>query len=228
MKKIILYLIILVFAQFGCSESNKQLPKILIIGDSISGGYFPYVKKSLAGKAKVFQPMYNDLSGKTKSCCGGTSQGVKEIDLFLYNKKWDVIHFNFGLHDIKHVDPVTGKNSKNLSHPRQASPSEYRRNLIEIVEKLKQTGAKLIFATTTPYPDKLGRQMRSPGMPIIYNQVALKIMDKNKIKINDLYNSVLPRMDDLQRPNNVHFKEKGSEFLAKQVVKSIMDIIYNN
>ena len=132
------------------------------------------------------------------------------------------------MHDIKHIDPITGKNSKNLSHPRQASPSEYRRNLIEIVEKLKQTGAKLIFATTTPYPDKLGRQMRSPGMPIIYNQVALKIMDKNKIKINDLYNSVLPRMDDLQRPNNVHFKEKGSEFLAKQVVKSIMDIIYNN
>ena len=70
--------------------------------------------------------------------------------------------------------------------------------------------------------------MRSPGMPKIYNQVALKIMDKNEIKINDLYNSVLPRMDDLQRPNNVHFKEKGSEFLAKQVVKSIMDIIYSN
>ena len=60
--------------------------------------------------------------------------------------------------------PIQEKIVKNLSHPHQASPKQYEKNLIEIVEKLKQTGAKLIFATTTPYPDKLGKQMRSPGM----------------------------------------------------------------
>ena len=87
-----------------------------------------------------------------------------------------------------------------------------KRNLIEIIKKLKRTGAKLIFATTTPYPDKLGKQMRSPGMPKIYNQVALKIMNNNQIKVNDLYSSVLPKISDLQIPNNVHFKEKGANF----------------
>ena len=65
--------------------------------------------------------------------------------------------------------------------------------------------------------------MRSPGMPKIYNQVALRIMNKYQIKINDLYNLVLPRLSELQKPNNVHFKEKGSEFLANQVVKSIIE-----
>ena len=65
--------------------------------------------------------------------------------------------------------------------------------------------------------------MRSPGMPKIYNQVALKIMNNNQIKVNDLYSSVLPKISDLQIPNNVHFKEKGSEFLANLVVKSIME-----
>jgi acyl-CoA thioesterase-1 len=147
------------------------------------------------------------------------------MDSFLSNKKWDIIHFNFGLHDIKHIDPVTGKNSKNLSHPHQASPEEYERNLINIVKKLKLTGAKLIFATTTPYPDKLGKQMRSPGMPKIYNQVALKIMKRNEIEINDLYSLVLPRINQLQRPNNVHFNAKGSKFLAEQVIKSVMKSI---
>jgi acyl-CoA thioesterase-1 len=206
----------------GCSESSTDVPKILIIGDSISSGYFPLVQKNLIGKAKVYQPTYSEKNGKIKACCGGTSQGVKEIEIFLSDTKWDIIHFNFGLHDIKHIDPVTGKNSKNLNHPQQASPAEYERNLIEIVKKLKRTGAKLIFATTTPYPDKLGKQMRSPGMSKIYNKVALKIMDKNEIKINDLYSLVLPRINELQRPNNVHFNEKGNEFLAEQVIKSIV------
>ena len=222
MKK---YILAIAIVFLGCLESNIELPKILIIGDSISGGYFPFVKKNLIGKAKVFQPTYSDKNGKTKSCCGGTSQGVKEIGNFLSDIKWDIIHFNFGLHDIKHIDPVTRKNSKNLSHPHQASPEEYERNLIEIVKKLKRTGAKLIFATTTPYPDKLGKQMRSPGMPKIYNQIALRIMDENEIKINDLYSLVLPRINKLQRPNNVHFSEMGSEFLAEQVIKSIMESI---
>ena len=220
MKKCTLMFVIILLS---CSEPNQELPKILIIGDSISGGYFPFVEEILKGKAKVFQPNFIDENGKTKGCCGGTTQGIKEIDFFLHNKKWDIIHFNFGLHDLKHVDPVTGKNSKNLNHPHQASPDEYERNLILIIKKLKLTGAKLIFATTTPYPDKLGKQMRSPGMPKIYNQVAQKIMNKNQIKINDLYNLVLPRLSELQKPNNVHFKEKGSEFLAKQVVKSIIE-----
>jgi acyl-CoA thioesterase-1 len=222
MKKFILAIAIFLF---GCLEPKTELPKILIIGDSISGGYFPIVKKSLMGKAKVFQATYIDKNGKKKGCCGGTSQGVKEIDIFLSAKKWDIIHFNFGLHDIKHVDPVSGKNSKNLSHPHQASPKEYERNLVEIIKKLKRTGAKLIFATTTPYPDKLKRQMRSPGMPKIYNQVALKIMNKNQIKINDIYSLVLPKLNELQIPNNVHFNEKGSKFLAGLVIKSIMEFI---
>ena len=224
MKK---YFLVIAIILIGCFERNEELPKILIIGDSISGGYFPFVKKSLIGKAEVFQPTYIDKNGKTIGCCGGTSQGVKEIDIFISDQKWDIIHFNFGLHDIKHIDPVTGKNSKNLTHPHQASPEEYEKNLIEIIKKLKRTKAKLIFATTTPYPDKLGRQMRSPGMPKIYNKVALKIMNKNQIKINDLYSSVLPRLSEFQRPNNVHFKEKGSKFLADLVVKSIMESFNN-
>ena len=217
------YILVVALVLFYCSESNRELPKLLIIGDSISGGYFPFVQDSLIGKAKVFQPTYIDENGKTKGCCGGTTQGLKEIDFFLRNKKWDIIHFNFGLHDIKHIDPVTGKNSKNLSHPHQASPEEYERNLIEIIKKLQRTGAKLIFAMTTPYPDKLGKQMRSPGMPKIYNQVALKIMNNNQIIVNDLYSLVLPKIIELQIPNNVHFKENGSKFLADLVVKSIME-----
>ena len=103
-----------------CSE---ELPKVLIIGDSVAGGYFPYVEKQLAGKAKLFKPMVIDEKGDTTSC-EGTTMGVKQINEWIGDTDWDVIHFNFGLHDIKHIDPETGKNSKNLNHPHQASPAQ--------------------------------------------------------------------------------------------------------
>ncbi len=204
------------------TNSTNKLPKVLIIGDSISGDYLPYAKERLKGIAILTTPKVIDDNGKRTSC-EGTTMGVKKIDEWINDTKWDIIHFNFGLHDIKHIDPATGKNSKNLNYPQQANPEQYGKNLSIIVEKLKATNAKLIFATTTPYPDKLGNQMRSPGMSEVYNQVALEIMKKNSIEVNDLYSFVLPQMEELQRPNNVHFNEVGSKALGNQVAKAIIN-----
>ena len=68
-----------------------------------------------------------------------------------------------------------------------------------------------------------GGPLRDPGMPEKYNKVALKIMKKNQILVNDLHAYVLPRMEELQRPNNVHFTETGSRALAEQVAGMISD-----
>ena len=200
--------------------TNKKLPNVLIIGDSISIGYYPFVKEMMKEKALVTRPFKEDGSPEN---CQGTTNGVKNIDRWLGDAKWDLIHFNFGLHDIKHVDPLTGKNSKDPEHPLQADLKQYKKNLEVIVENLTTTGAKLVFATTTPYPDEVGGPLRDPRMPEKYNKAALKIMKKNEIMINDLFAFVLPRMAELQRPNNVHFTEAGSRELAKQVAKIIND-----
>ena len=200
--------------------TNKKLPNVLIIGDSISIGYYPFVKEMMKEKALVTRPFKEDGSPEN---CQGTANGVKNIDKWIGDTKWDLIHFNFGLHDIKHVDPLTGKNSKDPEHPLQADLKQYKRNLEVIAENLTTTGAKLVFATTTPYPDEVGGPLRDPRMPEKYNKAALKIMKKNGIMINDLFAFVLPRMAELQRPNNVHFTEAGSRELAKQVAKIIND-----
>ena len=154
--------------------------------------------------------------------CAGTTNGIKKILEWIGGVQWDLIHFNFGLHDIKHVDPQTGKNSKRFNAPQQATPKQYEKNLNIIVKKLKKTKAKLVFATTTPYPNTKLKPARKPGMHKIYNTIALKIMKKEKVYINDLHAFVTPRMRELQRPNNVHFTEFGSRELAKEVVKSIL------
>ena len=87
-----------------------DLPNVLILGDSISIGYTPYVMEQLKGIANVYRPVFKNGNNEN---CQGTMNGLLHIDRWIGNKQWDIIHFNFGLHDLKHVDPITGKNSSN-------------------------------------------------------------------------------------------------------------------
>ena len=219
-KFIVISLLGIIHHSFRILNKENKLPKILILGDSISIGYFPFVQKSLVGKADIRRPL---LPNGGFENCGGTSKALKRIYNWIGDTNWDLIHFNFGLHDIKHVNPVNGKNSNSFNDPHQASPEQYKDNLEKIVEILKKTNAKLIFATTTPYPKSKLKPARKPGMHKIYNQIALTVMKKYNVKINDLHSFVLPRMNELQRPNNVHFSEYGSKELAKVAVKSILE-----
>ena len=211
------------FPSIAFSRKNRT-PNVLILGDSISIGYYPFVKEALDCQVKLSRPMM--VNGGFQNCAGSTN-GVEKISDWIGEKQWDLIHFNFGLHDIKHVNPQTGKNSRSFDDPHQANPKQYEKNLNFILKKLKKTKAKLIFATTTPYPNTKLRPARKPGMHKIYNTVALKIMKKNKVFINDLHAFVSPRMTELQRPNDVHFTEFGSRELAKEVVKSILKNLKN-
>lgn len=219
LKNSLLLSSVLALPKITLSNIGKEIPDVLILGDSISIGYTPFVKEIISFRANVTRPVFED--GKPENC-EGTTKGVESIKRWLGDTKWDIIHFNFGLHDIKHVDPVTGKNSNNPEHPQQADLKQYKSNLKEIVEVLKSTEAKLIFATTTPYPDDVGGPLRKPGMPEKYNQVATKIMNKNKIEINNLYAFMKPRMEELQKPKNVHFTPEGSKALGEKVAERIM------
>ncbi|MGJ8642035.1 MAG: SGNH/GDSL hydrolase family protein [Luteolibacter sp.] len=200
-------------------EVDESLPNVLIIGDSISIGYTVAVRKDLEGKANVFRPMSKNGSKPENS--QGTTNSVKRIDAWLKGRKWDVIHFNMGLHDLKHWDPKTGKNSSKASDPYQADVKQYARNLEEIVGKLEKTDAKLIFATTTPVTPGTTNPLREPESPAKYNKAALKIMEEHDIQVNDLFALVEPDLDKLQLPKNVHFKKEGNDQMAKQVADVI-------
>ena len=215
------------FPNLFFSNSKNSIPNILLLGDSISIGYTPFVKGKLIGKANVYRPVFE--SGEMENC-QGTTNAINKLNRWLTktgpeNIHWDIIHFNFGLHDIKHVDPKTGENSNNPKDPQQADLKQYKKNLELIVQKLKTTGAQLIFATTTPYPDIVEGPVRKPGMPEKYNKVAVKIMNKYQIPVNDLYAFMLPRMDYLQIPENVHFTTDGYKALSDKVAERIIETI---
>jgi lysophospholipase L1-like esterase len=163
-------------------QDDPSLPRVLLIGDSISIGYTLDTRRLLAGKANVHRPLEN---------CAHTEKGLEKLDEWLGSKKWDVIHFNWGLHDLKYVD-----------------------------QKGNMVPPKLIWATTTPVPE--GGEGRVEGDAAKYNAIAEKIMRKHRVAINDLYGLVMPRLQELQKPRNVHFEEEGSKLMAERVAASIL------
>ena len=75
-------------------EEVKGLPNVLIIGDSISIGYTLPTRALLKEKVNLHRIPTNG---------GPTTKGLSEIEKWLGNKKWDLIHFNWGLHDLKYM-----------------------------------------------------------------------------------------------------------------------------
>jgi acyl-CoA thioesterase-1 len=202
-------------------EDVAGLPRVLIIGDSISIGYTLDTRKALAGKANVHRPSVN---------CGPTLSGLAALDNWLAtggaDKKWDVIHFNWGLHDLKYLGP-NGENLQDPNDPKshqQVPPEEYRKNLTELVERLQATGAKLIWRNTTPVPK--GAKGRVVGDSAKYNAIAAEIMEARGIPTHDLYALV---KNDLKpehlRKADVHYTNLGSKVLADDVARVILEAL---
>ena len=103
--------------------------------------------------------------------------------------------------------------------PRWISLKWSRANLENIVKRLKQTNATLIFATTTPVP--VGEKNRAPEDVALYNQAAIAVMRDNGVLIDDLYSVAVRSADRFQIPQDVHYLEAGSRILAEQVAASI-------
>ncbi len=177
------------------------LPRVLLIGESISIGYTLPVRRLLDGKANVHRIPTNG---------GPTTNGLKNLKAWLGDGQWDVIHFNWGLHDLKLID---GKH--------QVSLEDYEKNLKEIVSLLKATNAKLIWCSTTPVPEGDLNPPRRFGDVAHFNAAAKRIMDEHMIAIDDLFEFASPKLKEIQNKADVHFNSEGSAILAEQVAKSI-------
>ena len=170
-------------------KDDPALPRILLIGDSVSRAYTQTVRRELAGKAKVHRAPAN---------CGPTATGLEKIEIWLGDGKWDIIHFNFGIHD--RTTPI----------------EDYTDRLEQLINRFKRTGAALIWASTTPIPD-LPEKRFSAGSIVERNAAAAEVMDKHHIAIDDLFSAITPQLGELQNPRDVHFTGPGNEFLGQVV-----------
>lgn len=172
-------------------KDDPALPRVLLIGDSISRAYTLDVRKALAGKANVHRAPAN---------CGPTDTGLKCFDVWLGTGRWDVIHVNFGIHD------------------RRKTPEQYAANLEKVVERLKQTGARLVWARTTPFRDK---DSTVEDGSVALNATADAVMKKHGIPLNDLHAAILPSVATARGEDGTHFNADGVRILAARVVKCL-------
>ena len=207
---------------FANPDKVSNLPRVLILGDSISIGYTDPVRTGLKGRADVYRPPVN---------CQDSGVGVAQIKNWLGTNKWDVIHFNFGIWDTHLLDSAGNLLSSAKDGDTRAleggvrirhTPEQYKENLAKLVAILKGTGAKLIWASSTPIMYRTGS--RFEDLPAL-NRVAADLMKSEGVVIDDLYAFVLPHVSAWQSSDQCHFNELGNEQLGKQVAACIQRAI---
>ncbi len=174
-------------------RDDPKLPRILLIGDSVSRGYTQAVRDALKGKANVHRAPAN---------CGPTASGIKNLDVWLGDGRWDLIHFNFGIHD--RATPV----------------ADYIARMEELVTRINARTERLLWASTTPIPDDAAKKQSAASI-VERNQAAAALMQKLGIPTDDLFAAITPRLATLQNPNDVHFNAEGYVFLGTEVAKAI-------
>jgi len=194
------------------ANSVKPLPKVVLIGDSIMGGYAPTVQRQLQGLAEV--------KGFTRKTSGHVLEQLDEI----VSAQPDIIHLNCGLWDL-----IV---STNETHNVQVPFDQYKSNLVKIFGRLRQeTHAEVIWATTTPVterkqlnprPKGYGRIVRREAEVKLYNRGSIEIAKDLGLKYDDLFEVMMRAgRDDYQKDDGVHFNEAGSEILGQAVTKTI-------
>lgn len=178
-------------------KDDPKLPRVLLIGDSISRGYTLATRKALTGMANLHRAPEN---------CGPTANALKKLPVWLGEGKWDIIHFNFGIHD------------------RKTPLADYEQRLDSLASQLKATGAKIIWASTTPVAEG-GMKDATDADLVARNEVAAKIMQKHSIAVDDLYTWIKPDLAQYQNPKDVHFSNAGYDRLAEQVASSIAKVV---
>jgi len=184
------------------NETNH--PRVLLIGDSIAREYYPEVEKQLAGKAFVAR--------LTTSRFVTDPVLLKEIELVLDQAKFDVIHFNNGMHGWQH------------------SEAEYREALPKFIKTIRAHApkARLIWATTTPLRDGKGvtydtKAEYSDERIAARNGLAAELVAAQKIPTIDLNAAVHGHPE--YHSDNVHFNGQGVQILAAQVSDAVEKLL---
>ena len=179
-------------------DAEKPAPRrVLLIGDSIVGNYFPAVSKLLAGKAACMK-----LHG---SRCVGDPVLLQEAKVALSLYKFDVIHVNNGLHGFG------------------TSDEDYARFLPQYLDYLHrlQPQAKIVWARTTDvHPTDYKSYATTHARIVKRNAAADAAVKERGYPVTDLY-ALSNAHPEYHVKDGCHFSAEGGKALAEAVAASI-------
>jgi hypothetical protein len=184
------------------SHANEtNLPRVLLIGDSITRDYYHGVEKCLEGKAYVGRLSTSRFVSDPVL--------LQEIALVLDNTKFDIIHFNNGMHGWQH------------------SEAEYQSAFPEFLKTIRAHApqAKLIFATTTPLKESKPADSLAASDERIEqrNRIALECIRRMDVAVDDL--NAFMRGHPEYHSDNVHFNTQGIQIQAGQVAARVEPLL---
>jgi lysophospholipase L1-like esterase len=169
------------------NSNNADLPRVLLVGDSITKGYYSGVELNLRGKAYVARIATSKAVGDPAL--------LLQLRAFLAETGFEVVHFNIGMHGWAYTE------------------DEYRRNLPDLLAAIRQgaPGAKLIWASTTPVRKDHGA---GPTNQRIQNRnlIARDYFTGQGIPIDDLHALMVPHA--VVHSDDVDFNSAGCSMLA--------------
>jgi sialate O-acetylesterase len=199
---------------------DPRLPRVLIIGDSISGGYQEPLRKRLVGRANLIGE--SQLQNASLSSCGPacyTTTGALRNDNLRNHlttrEPYDVIHFNMGIHEFAGAAP--------------GAAASYADRLRQVIGVMREAApqAKLIWCSSTGtisdnliprFPNYLSNCQA-------FNAAAAEVMQEEDIPINDLYSLLQPRIREVITGDHIHFQEAAKEEMADFLAPAILEAL---
>lgn len=184
--------------QSWCDRTDKKdLPRVLLVGDSITRAYYEFVKEKLEGKC------YVDYIATSYAVDSKVYTDV--VAGLAADSDYALIHFNHGLHGMHMTEKVYG---------------------VGIEKLLTETGKnrKVILATSTIVKEKGNARIdyRQTGIILRRNEIVKVIAEKYGYGVDDLYTVSANIPNKMRADDGVHYAEAGSERLAEHVAKAIL------
>jgi pimeloyl-ACP methyl ester carboxylesterase len=180
------------------NANRENLPRVLMIGDSITRGYFGGVEKALDGKA--------NCARLTTSRCICDPVFFEELEMVLRQYPFDVIHFNNGLHGWGYTE------------------AQYAQAFPKLLETLRRENpnAKLIWTTTTPVRQRSAAEQLDEKTQRVRqrNEIAMRFVSEKNLAIDDLFALVIDHPEYFSS-DGVHFNNEGKAAQIQQVADSI-------
>ena len=182
---------------YHLTDAKKNLPRVLLVGDSICQGYQGKVCAKLDGKANI--------TYWASSYCVTSPGYLRLLAFYLDEAKYDVVHFNNGLHTSEKT-------------PVEDYEKSYRAALRLI--RSKQPSAKIVWASSTPLnTENAARAEKVAALNAAARRAAESVED---VAENDLYALANPLDRKAYWVDTHHYTDAGYELLASQVVEKVV------
>jgi len=181
------------------NADNDDLPRVLLIGDSITRGYFGGVEKALEGRA--------NCARLTTSRCICDPVFFDELKMVLRQYPFRVIHFNNGLHGWGYTE------------------AQYRQAFPKLLDALRQynPNARLIWTTTTPVRQRAAVEQLDERTERVRqrNKIAAQFTRQAALAVDDLFALTIDH-PEYHSADGVHFNNEGKKAQVQQVAQSIL------